>query len=100
LKFDYSPLLAAGRKSNLIKILRSHLKIPPEPRRIPWNRIFEIGSSKEKVRCFRPLGLKEKFRNTLQLAAGIEILAFRFSATSSRHIKSFHDSIKDTGFAN
>jgi hypothetical protein len=67
---DYSPLLAAGRKSNLIKIL-----------------------SKEKVRCFRPLGLKEKFRNTLQPAAGIEILAFRSSATSSRHVKSFHDFI-------
>jgi len=71
LKFDYSPLLAAGRKSNLIKIL-----------------------TKEKVRCFRPLGLKQKFRNTLQLAAGIEILAFRSSATSSRQIKSFHDFIK------
>jgi hypothetical protein len=39
------------------------------------------------------LGLKQKFRNTLQLAAGIEILAFRSSATSSRHIKSFHDFI-------
>jgi hypothetical protein len=50
-------------------------------------------ASKEKVQCFRPLGLKQKFRNTLQLAAGIEILAFRSSATSSRHIKSFHDFI-------
>jgi hypothetical protein len=70
LKFDYSLLLAAGRKSNLIQI-----------------------RSKEKVRCFRPLGLKQKFRNTLQLAAGMEILAFRSNATSSRHIKSFHDFI-------
>jgi hypothetical protein len=57
LKFDYSALLAAGRKSNLIKI-----------------------------------GNK-----------GIEILAFRPRATSSRHIKSFHDFIgqmdkTETGF--
>jgi hypothetical protein len=50
--------------------------------------------SEEKVRCFRALGLKEKFRNTLQLAAGIEIVAFRSSAASSRHIKSFRDFIE------
>jgi hypothetical protein len=45
--------------------------------------------SKEKVWFFKPLGLKQKFRKTLQLAAGKEILAFRPNATSSHQIKSF-----------
>jgi hypothetical protein len=39
------------------------------------------------------LSVPESFPDTPELAAGVEILAFRSSATSSRHVKSFHDFI-------
>jgi hypothetical protein len=78
LELDTPHLPAAGRKSNLILIL-----------------------GKAKMRCFRPLCLKRKFRISLQRAAGKEISAFRPGATSSRHIKchikSFHDFIANNG---
>ena len=46
-----------------------------------------------KVQCFKPKRLKQKYRNTLQLAAGKDILAFCEEATPSRSIKSFYDFI-------